>query len=129
VRYFNLPRGTKRDEAIARDKSFIIQRLNDDFQKVYFPTTKGNAECDLADMCYSEVLRRMLELMYVRNGRSSAFLAPNRWIDVTYQSRTFLMMVRAERRFRRGDSSPVVAKVCSSSFSAVFFAILFYVLV
>jgi len=103
-RYFGLPRGPKRDEAVLRDKAFIVQRLNDDFQKVYFPHAHG----DLADMSYAQVLRRMLELMYVRGGRPDARLPSDRWIDVTYQSRTFLMLMRAERRFRR-SAAPAVA--------------------
>ena len=103
-RYFSLPRGPKRDEAVLRDKAFIVQRLNDDFQKVYFPHAHG----DLADMSYAQVLRRMVELMYVRGGRADPRLASDRWIDVTYQSRTFLMLVRAERRFRRA-AAPAVA--------------------
>ncbi|KAH9257778.1 holo-[acyl-carrier-protein] synthase [Batrachochytrium salamandrivorans] len=100
-KYFSLERGAKRLAAVLQDKQEIIHRLNADFQKVFFGTRMATkVPCDLEEMSYMDVLLRMTELMYVENGESPNF-PTNRWIDVTYQTRTFLFLVRTERRFRR----------------------------
>jgi fatty acid synthase subunit beta len=92
-KYFSLPRGPERTAAIIADKADIIRLLNADFQKVHLPVNASGEPCDLEDMSYAGLLQRMIELMYVRGGGDTAGrLAPNRWIDVTYRSRTFAMM-------------------------------------
>lgn len=75
--------------------------------------------CDLQDMTYGEVLRRMVQLMYVEEPKGGwpeedthkyRFTRP-RWIDVTYESRTFKIANRVEARFRRGKVAPVLQNV------------------
>mmetsp|Transcript_17053 Transcript_17053/g.37202 ORF Transcript_17053/g.37202 Transcript_17053/m.37202 type:complete len:3767 (-) Transcript_17053:37-11337(-) len=107
-KYLSIPRGEARKQAILADKATIIQELNADFQKVYFGKKTDGTPVDLEDMTYAEVIRRMVELMYVRNGGDEAGrLAPNRWIDITYESRTFRVMTRSEQRFIRGGAKIV----------------------
>jgi enoyl reductase-like protein len=67
---------------------------------VYLPRDSEGRPCDLEDMTYAGLLQRMVELMFVRNGGDrDGRLAPNRWIDPAYQTRTFAMLQRTERRF------------------------------
>jgi enoyl reductase-like protein len=70
-------------------------------------------------MTYAEVLVRMVQLMYVtepygewpdEDTQKNRFQRP-RWIDVTYESRTFKVASRVEARFRRGKAAPVLANV------------------
>jgi fatty acid synthase subunit beta len=48
------------------DRIYYINRLNDDFQKVWFPfdSTTGQALEDLEDMTYLDVLRRLSDLLH-----------------------------------------------------------------
>lgn len=98
----------QRREAILADKQTIVERLNADFQKVYFGlNSKGT--CDLDQMTYLEVLTRMVDLMFVRDGKTAG-MPSQRWLDVTYQTRVFIFLTRAERRFRREScQAPLVA--------------------
>jgi len=99
-KYFSLERGPKRAAAIAADKEKIIHALNADFQKLYFGISQKRSPVDLSEMTYFEVISRMIELMYVRNGGDKAGrLAANRWIDPSYQTRTLAMIRRTQGRF------------------------------
>ncbi|EEB08935.2 fatty acid synthase beta subunit Fas1 [Schizosaccharomyces japonicus yFS275] len=97
---FSLPR-PKRLPALLAKKSKIIKKLNEDFQKVYFPAHivervsaekfKFEAVNDLAEMTYAEVLYRLIDLMYVTKDK--------RWIDITLRNMTGNYMRRVEERF------------------------------
>jgi len=112
--YFSLPKGSpERLDKIIKNKEKIISRLNADFQKVFFGRKvlpNGMIQsCDLEQMTYGEVVGRMIELMFVENGKTPR-LDPRRWIDMSYQTRTFVFLTRAERRFRReSDLAPAIA--------------------
>ena len=79
----------------------IIARVNADFQKVYFGITgtteeeggKGNraTPCEVEEMSYYGVLRRMCQLMYVHEEQ--------RWIDPTFESRFVHFAARTFERF------------------------------
>jgi enoyl reductase-like protein len=95
-KYFLQPRD-KRAALIAADKDWIISQLNANYQKPYFGRKADGSVCDLPDMTYAEVLRRLVQLMYVTEPKGEwpeedlqkyRFKRP-RWIDVTYESRTF----------------------------------------
>nr|BAA36384.1 fatty acid synthetase [Schizosaccharomyces pombe] len=97
---FSLPR-PKRLPALLAKKQYIIKRLNDDFQKVYFPAHiveqvspekfKFEAVDSVEDMTYAELLYRAIDLMYVTKEK--------RWIDVTLRTFTGKLMRRIEERF------------------------------
>jgi fatty acid synthase subunit beta len=117
-KYFLQPRD-KRKALIVADKDWIISQLNANYQKPYFCRKADKTVCDLADMTYAEVLRRMLQLFYVlepkggmveEDPQKDRFVRP-RWIDVTYQSRLFKVASRLESRFRRGRAAAVMSNV------------------
>ncbi|KAI8973281.1 fatty acid synthase [Mycotypha africana] len=87
---FNLPK-EKRLPALLAKKDYIIKRLNADFQKVWFGQKKTGEAVDLQDMTYSEVLHRLIKLLYVE--------LECRWIDVTLRNLVGDFMRRVEERF------------------------------
>lgn len=108
-RFFSLPRGEKRRDAILAAKDEIIAKLNADFQKPYFGRKRDGSVCEVEDMTYAEVLERMVQLMHIKNGGDKAGrLAPTRWIDPTYASRVMLMMQRSAARLAKDKMDKVV---------------------
>ncbi|KAK4553557.1 beta subunit of fatty acid synthetase [Recurvomyces mirabilis] len=85
----------KRIPELKKHREYIIQKLNDDFQKPWFGRNKAGESVDLEDMTYAEVLRRMVELMYVKHEK--------RWIDPTLLRLTGDFIRRIEERFTPGD--------------------------
>jgi fatty acid synthase subunit beta len=73
---FSLPRNKQLGE-LEKQKPYIIDRLNKDFQKVWFghDFTTGKA-VDLKDMTYQDVARRMVNLLYLSKR--------SQWIDPSY---------------------------------------------
>lgn len=89
---FNLPKN-KRVEALNAKKDYIIKKLNADFQKTWFGRKANGEVADLDDMTYSEVVARLVELLYVKKEK--------RWIDVTLRNFTGDFIRRLEERFTR----------------------------
>jgi fatty acid synthase subunit beta, fungi type len=94
---FSLPK-EKRVPELKKNREYIIKKLNDDFQKVWFGRNKAGETVDLEDMTYGEVVRRMVDLMYVKH--------ESRWIDKSYQTLTGDFIRRVEERFTRGQGKP-----------------------
>ena len=91
----------KQAVVIHHKRAYIIRKLNEDYQKVWFPSKHG-AACELEDMTYSEVLRRMLKLMFVESQQQ--------WIDDTYRQLWLDFVSRVEERFAGPEiSTSVVA--------------------
>lgn len=86
---FSLPK-EKRVAELKRNRDYIIKKLNDDFQKVWFGRNQAGETCDLEDMTYGEVVRRMVDLMYVKH--------ESRWIDKSYKKLTGDFIHRVEER-------------------------------
>ncbi len=57
----------KRVPELKKKREYIIEKLNEDFQKVWFGMNKQGVSVDLEDMTYTEVVQRMVELMYVKH--------------------------------------------------------------
>ncbi|TPX12031.1 uncharacterized protein E0L32_007334 [Thyridium curvatum] len=87
---FSLPK-EKRIIELKKNRDYYIKRLNEDSQKTWFGRNKAGEAVDLEDMTYGEVVRRMVELMYVKH--------ENRWIDPTYERLTGDFIHRVEERF------------------------------
>ncbi|EON97445.1 putative fatty acid synthase beta subunit dehydratase protein [Phaeoacremonium minimum UCRPA7] len=87
---FSLPK-EKRVPELKKNRDYIIKRLNDDFQKVWFGRNKAGQTVDLEDMTYAEVVRRMVELLYVKH--------ESRWIDKSFAKLTGDFIHRVEERF------------------------------
>ncbi|KAK7743296.1 hypothetical protein SLS53_004381 [Cytospora paraplurivora] len=73
---FNLPRSQRRD-ALQKRKPELIRRLNADAHRPWFGRDIQGNLVDLEDMTYTEVLSRIVQLMYIHHQQ--------RWIDVSYQ--------------------------------------------
>ncbi|KAF2857557.1 beta subunit of fatty acid synthase [Piedraia hortae CBS 480.64] len=88
----------KRIPELKKQREYIIQKLNDDFQKPWFGRNKAGESIDLEDMTYGEVLRRMVQLMYVKHEK--------RWIDKSLARLTGDFIRRIEERFTTGNDKP-----------------------
>jgi len=93
--FFSLP-ADKAAPKILERKDYIIKRLNDDFQKVYFGRKLDGTVVDLDEMTYQEVAYRMVDLMYIK-GDGKELKA--RWIHSDYMARVVDFAVRIEERF------------------------------
>jgi fatty acid synthase subunit beta len=90
----------KRRAELLKQKDYIIKRLNDDFQKVWFGRNTAGEPCDIEDMTYAEVVNRMVELMYIKH--------QSRWIDITLMRLTGDFIQRLEERFTSKEGRPCV---------------------
>ncbi|PLN75314.1 fatty acid synthase beta subunit dehydratase [Aspergillus taichungensis] len=81
----------KRVPELKKQRNYIIQKLNDDFHKVWFGRNAAGETVDLEDMTYTEVVHRMVELMYVTH--------ESRWIDPSLKKLTGDFIRRVEERF------------------------------
>ncbi|KAJ5594567.1 uncharacterized protein N7459_000775 [Penicillium hispanicum] len=85
----------KRVPELKKQRNYIIKKLNDDFQKVWFGRNAAGETVDLEDMTYAEVVHRMAELMYVKH--------ESRWIDDSLKRLTGDFLRRVEERFTTVD--------------------------
>ncbi|KAI9021639.1 fatty acid synthase [Phycomyces nitens] len=92
---FGLPKD-KRLPALLAKKDYIIKRLNADFQKVWFGKKSTGEVVDLQDMTYTEVVSRMVELLYIKHEK--------RWIDPTLRNLVGDFLRRIEQRFSTKSS-------------------------
>eukprot|EP01119_Soliformovum_irregulare_P010017 TRINITY_DN2425_c0_g2_i3.p1 TRINITY_DN2425_c0_g2~~TRINITY_DN2425_c0_g2_i3.p1 ORF type:complete len:3502 (-),score=1233.34 TRINITY_DN2425_c0_g2_i3:1297-11802(-) len=95
---FSLP-PPKMIQKIQEKKAYIIDRLNADFQKVYFGKKRDGRVVDLSEMTYSEVLHRMVEIMYLPSTAANGSARQVRWIHKDYMKRVHLFAKRTEERF------------------------------
>ncbi|KAL2001695.1 hypothetical protein VTN02DRAFT_1387 [Thermoascus thermophilus] len=88
----------KRVPELKKHRDYIIKKLNDDFQKVWFGRNSAGEAVDLEDMTYAEVVHRMVELMYVKH--------ESRWIDDSLKRLTGDFIRRVEERFTSAEGQP-----------------------
>lgn len=88
----------KRVPELKKMRDYIIKRLNDDFQKVWFGRNAAGTAVDLEDMTYVEVVHRMVDLMYVQH--------ESRWIDNSLKKLTGDFIRRVEERFTSTEGQP-----------------------
>ncbi len=93
----------KRLPELKKNREHIIKKLNDDFQKVWFGRNKSGQTVDLEEMTYGEVVRRMVDLMFVKH--------ESRWIDKSLERLTGDFIRRLEERF---TSTPGKASIIQS---------------
>ncbi|KAK7745758.1 beta subunit of fatty acid synthetase [Diatrype stigma] len=94
---FSLPK-EKRVAELKKNRDYIIKKLNEDFQKVWFGRNKAGETVDLEDMTYGEVVRRLVELLYVKH--------QSRWINPSYMKLTGDFIHRVEERFTVDTNQP-----------------------
>ncbi|KAJ3326414.1 3-oxoacyl-[acyl-carrier-protein] synthase [Blyttiomyces sp. JEL0837] len=91
----------KRLPALLKKKDYIIQKLNDDFQKPWFGKKEVDGKCcEVHEMTYKEVAYRMLELLYVKHQA--------RWIDVTLRDTALDFLRRVEERFSVSETVSLI---------------------
>ncbi len=83
--------GEKRLAALETNKEYIIQKLNADYSKVWFPTNASGEPIDLEEMTYHQVVTRTIELMYIAHQA--------RWIDHSYKAIVLDLVSRIHERF------------------------------
>ncbi|KAJ2738873.1 fatty acid synthase alpha subunit Lsd1, partial [Coemansia sp. BCRC 34301] len=96
---FSLPRD-KRLPALMAKKSYIIRRLNDDFQKPWFGKKADGSDADLEEMTYAEVANRLLEVLYIKH--------QSRWIDITMRNLVGDYLLRLEERFSTSERAALL---------------------
>jgi fatty acid synthase subunit beta len=89
---FSLPR-EKQAAWLAENRDYVIKRLNADFQKPWFGVDDKGNPTDVGEMTYSQVLRRMVRLLYVAHER--------RWIDPSLRTLTGDWIRRTEERLSK----------------------------
>ena len=89
---FSIEDRTKRAAEIKKQRSYIIHRLNSDFQKVWFGRKLATGESvDIEEMTYYEVISRMVDLLYIKR--------QSRWIDSSYRKLLVDFIHRMEERY------------------------------
>ena len=96
---FNLDKA-KRLPELKKQRNYIIKRLNDDFQKVWFGRNAAGKTVDLDEMAYAEVVHRMVDLMYIKHEA--------RWIDNSFKKLTGDFIRRIEERFTSTAGQPAL---------------------
>lgn len=96
---FSLPSKQKLVEILLAKRTYFIDRINKEHQKVWFckKFSNQNSNVDLKDMTYEEVALRLYELLYLENMK--------KWIDPSYilLMKSFLMLI--EERFSSFDEN------------------------
>ncbi|EAT90379.2 hypothetical protein SNOG_02167 [Parastagonospora nodorum SN15] len=90
----------KRIPELKKMREYIIDKLNKDFQKVWFGRNKKGESVDLEDMTYTEVVQRMVDLMYVKH--------QTRWIDQSLKRLTGDFIRRLEERFSKSSNESLI---------------------
>jgi len=90
----------KRIPELKKMREHIITKLNNDFQKVWFGRNKQGESVDLEDMTYTEVVQRMVDLMYVKH--------QSRWIDQSLKRLTGDFIRRLEERFSKANGESLI---------------------
>ncbi|PIA14341.1 fatty acid synthase [Coemansia reversa NRRL 1564] len=80
-------------ELILARKDEIISRLNSDYMRPWFGKKTDGRVVDLEDMTYTEVISRMVELMYITHMQ--------RWVHASYLKCVLEFIARAEARLNQ----------------------------
>ncbi|KAK9765666.1 fatty acid synthase alpha subunit Lsd1 [Basidiobolus ranarum] len=91
---FSITNLDKRLEVIRAKREYIIRRLNEDSQKVWFGKKQdGRNNVDLEEMTYSEILYRFVELVFVAKRKQ--------WLDASHRNTVGDLITRIEERFTK----------------------------
>jgi len=100
---FRLPPALRLD-ILKINQKYIVRKLNEDFQRVWFGQNSQGHPVELNQMTYEDVLNRMIELMYVQRDEDWE------WIDKSYERFTLDFVYRVEGRFRKTKGSSILSK-------------------
>ena len=90
---FSITDRSKRLNELQKNRSWIIERLNTDFQKPWFGVNAAGKAVELESMTYLETLKRLIQLMYLGDHE--------RWVDPSYQSFVSDFVARSCERLGR----------------------------
>ena len=110
-KFFGITDRSVRLDELQKNRSWIIERLNRDFQKPWFGVNTSGKSLELEDMTYFEVIWRLVQLMYVQH--------QSRWVDVSYKSFVYDFATRSRERLR-GDFLPDASLECPNTFLTKF---------
>ncbi|EPE29992.1 FabD/lysophospholipase-like protein [Glarea lozoyensis ATCC 20868] len=91
-RIFSIKNPEKRLKALQSSRQEIIRRINSDYAKPWFAIDSSGESVEIEDLTYSECLRRLVNLMYVRSQK--------RWIDESYRKKVVAFANRIRERFQ-----------------------------
>ncbi|ORX46933.1 hypothetical protein BCR36DRAFT_99854 [Piromyces finnis] len=95
---FSIQDPKKRLAKLLEKKDYIIDRLNKDFQKVWFGKKADGTPCDIEEMTYEQVILRLIELLFVQKRKQ--------WLDVSHMKTTADFIYRTEERFVNDPNTP-----------------------
>ncbi|RDL38698.1 uncharacterized protein BP5553_03038 [Venustampulla echinocandica] len=99
---FSMTDKTDRMRRLREKKAYIIERLNSDYQKVWFGQSRsGDAVVDLEDMTYAEVTERLIQLLFIPDEQ--------RWVHPSHKQLVFDFIRHAESRFISSHSTSSVS--------------------
>ena len=87
---FSIKDPTKRLLELHNKRTQIISRLNSDYAKPWFGIDSAGSCVEFEDMTYYEVLKRLVDLMYVSHQQ--------RWIDPSYRKLVLDFILRIQER-------------------------------
>jgi fatty acid synthase subunit beta len=90
-RVFSIKDQAQRVKYLRSHKDEIVSRLNKDFSRPWFAIDSLQQDVEIDHMTYSEVLRRLCQLMYVHH--------ENRWIDLSYRTVVYDFLHLTQERF------------------------------
>lgn len=95
-KFFSIKDQSQRIAVVKKNRDYIIERLNRDFQKPWFGVNAEGENVDVEDMTYFEIVSRIIDLTYVKH--------QDRWVHKSYQNLLVDFMERACERLP-GDSA------------------------
>ncbi|PVI03116.1 beta subunit of fatty acid synthase [Periconia macrospinosa] len=95
-KFFSIKDQSKRLAVIKKNRNYIIERLNCDFQKPWFGLNAGGENVDVEDMTYLEIVSRLIDLTYIK--------FQDRWVHASYEKLLIDFINRACERLP-GDST------------------------
>ncbi|KAG9238188.1 fatty acid synthase [Amylocarpus encephaloides] len=96
---FSVTDKKERVRLLHEKKTYIIEKLNADYQKLWFgQSTHGDVvvPVDLEDMTYAEVTGRLIQLLFIRDEK--------RWVHPSLKQLVFDFIRHAESRFIKGEN-------------------------
>lgn len=104
---FSIADRSVRLDELRKNRLWIIERLNRDFQKPWFGVNTAGRVLELEDMTYFEVIWRLVQLMFIQH--------QERWVDVSYKSFVYDFATRSCERLQ-GGGLPDASLDCPNSF-------------
>ena len=97
---FSLDR-SKRLNALQKNRTYIMEKLDKDFQKPWFAKTASGVLVELEDLTYHEVLQRLIKLTYISH------VPIPRWAHDSWKQLVQEFVYRIEQRFSSNRTASI----------------------